>query len=61
MICKKCGLENKDENKICEGCGEALLNEEKSLLDRLLALSAFTFGVVALLSFLLLLTLYLFR
>ena len=61
MICEKCGIENKEENKICEGCGEPLIKEEKSLLDRLLALSVFTFCVVFLLSFLLVLTLFLFR
>ncbi|MBE7020830.1 MAG: hypothetical protein E7411_05305 [Ruminococcaceae bacterium] len=64
MICSKCGFDNKEEAKICASCNEPLNNEEKNestVLDRILALSGFTFCVVFLLSFLLLLFLFLFR
>ncbi len=62
MICKKCGFENNEENEVCEACKEPLEKEdEKPVIDRILALSAFTFCVVFLLSFLLLLVLFLFK
>lgn len=33
MICRKCGLENPDENRFCEKCGEPLSGTEKTKLE----------------------------
>ena len=30
MICKKCGHDNIDEAKVCEACGESLVEDNKN-------------------------------